>query len=199
MVTNINALDLNKMYSYADYITWQFKERLELIKGRIFKMSPAPNRIHQEVSGILHLTLGNFFKNKPCKLYSAPFDVRLYDVKKSQKADKEIFTVVQPDLCVICDHSKLDARGAIGAPDLIVEILSPGNTENEMKVKFELYQESGVKEYWIVEPNDKLVLRYVLQNGNYIGLAPLIKTDVLTCDLFPDLKIDLEEVFNFDE
>ena len=198
MITNINALDVNKLYTYADYLQWQFKERLELIKGRILKMSPAPSRVHQEVSGIFHIILGNYFKNNPCKLYAAPFDVRLFDSKKSKKADKEIFTVVQPDLCVICDHSKLDARGAIGAPDLIIEILSPGNTETEMKIKFELYQESGVKEYWIVEPYDKVVFRYVLQNEKYIGLAPLIKTDILTSELFDGLKINLEEVFNFD-
>ncbi|MCB9202969.1 MAG: Uma2 family endonuclease [Flavobacteriales bacterium] len=199
VVTNINALDFNKIYSYADYINWKFKERLELIKGRIFKMSPAPSRVHQEVSSTLHGFLWSYFKDNSCKLYSAPFDVRLYDAKKSSKSDKDIFTVVQPDLCVICDKSKLDSRGAIGAPDLIIEILSPGNTEKEMKYKYELYEEVGVKEYWIVEPNGKTVFRYVLQEGIYIGLAPLIKTDILTTKLFTDLKINLEEVFDFDE
>ena len=134
MITNINQLDLNKKYSYADYLSWMFKEKLELIKGKIFQMSPAPSRYHQQVSMELAGIMWTAFKNLKCNLYAAPFDVRLLDKKKS-KQDNHIFTVVQPDLCVICDENKLDDKGCIGAPDLIIEIQSPGNTKKEMKEK----------------------------------------------------------------
>ena len=107
MITDINELDLDKTYSYADYLTWQFQEKLELIKGKIFKMSPAPSTNHQRISMELAGILYNFFKPHQCNLFAAPFDVRLIDKKKST-LDKEIFTVVQPDLCVICDETKID-------------------------------------------------------------------------------------------
>ena len=149
-ITSLSQLDPNGIYSYADYLTWKFEQALEVIKGKIFPMS-GPSRIHQKISWQLSGTFFNHFKQHRCEAYAAPFDVRLYDKKKSQKADKDIFTVVQPDLCVICDLTKLDDRGCLGAPDLIVEILSPGNSTREMKIKKELYAESGVKEYWIVD------------------------------------------------
>ncbi|WP_042344549.1 Uma2 family endonuclease, partial [Capnocytophaga canis] len=149
-VLNINQLDVeNGVYTYADYLLWKFEERVELLKGKIFKMSPAPSLKHQKISMNLSGLLWQFLRGKKCQLFSAPFDVRL--PKKEEKGDN-IHTVVQPDLCIICDESKLDERGCIGAPDLIIEILSPGNSKKEMKNKFELYQESGVEEYWIVNP-----------------------------------------------
>ena len=160
MITDINDLDLNKTYSYADYLTWQFQEKLELIKGKIFKMSPAPSTNHQRISRKLTGFMIYAFKNHSCELFIAPFDVRLLDKKKSA-LDKEIHTVVQPDLCVICDEAKIDERGGIGAPDLVIEILSPGNSNKEMKYKFDLYQEAGVLEYWIVNPADKTFFIYV--------------------------------------
>ena len=194
MVLNFNDLDLEKSYTFADYLTWQFQERLELIKGKIFKMSPAPNRIHQLVSGNLHLKFGNLLKNQPCGLYAAPFDVRLINFKKSTD-DKQVKTVVQPDLCIICDKSKLDFKGCIGSPDLVVEILSPGNTEKEMGIKFDLYEENEIKEYWIIEPFDKTIFIYTLQSGKYIGLKPQTQLDVIKSPLFPDLNFDVKDVF----
>ncbi len=194
MVLNFSDLDLNKSYTFADYLTWQFQERLELIKGKIFKMSPAPNRIHQTVSGNLYLKFGNLLKNKTCRVYSAPFDVRLINFKKSTD-DKQVTTVVQPDLCIICDKSKLDFKGCIGSPDLVVEILSPGNTEKEMGVKFDLYEENEIKEYWIIEPFDKTIFIYTLQNGKYIGLKPQTQLDVIKSPLFPNLNFDVKDVF----
>jgi len=194
MITDINQLDFDKTYSYAEYLTWKFQERLELIKGKIFKMSPAPSRIHQNASVNLTGILWNEFKNHQCKLFSAPFDVRLLDKKKSTK-DKDIFTVVQPDLCVICDENKLDARGAFGAPDLVIEILSPGNSNKEMKYKFDLYQEAGVLEYWIVNPQDKTFLIYILKENQFIGMHPLIEEDKINSPLFPNLDFILEEIF----
>lgn len=194
MITDINQLDQNKVYSYADYLTWKFQERLELIKGKISKMSPAPSTLHQKVSSNLSGILWNEFKNHKCKLFSAPFDVRLLDKKKST-LDKDVFTVVQPDLCVICDENKLDARGAFGAPDLVIEILSPGNSNKEMKYKFDLYQEAGVLEYWIVNPENKTLFIYQLQDNRFIGLHPLIAEDTIVSPLFPQLNFVLDEIF----
>lgn len=194
MITNFNDLDLDKKYSYADYLTWKFQERLEIIKGKIFKMSPAPSTFHQRISSNLIGILWSEFKNHPCRLFSAPFDVRLLDKKKST-LDKDVFTVVQPDLCVICDEDKLDTRGAFGAPDLVIEILSPGNSNKEMKYKFDLYEEAGVLEYWIVNPENKTLFVYVLQEDKFIGLHPLIEEDKITSPLFPQLDFILEEIF----
>jgi len=194
MITNINQLDFNKKYSYADYLVWQFEERIELLKGKISLLFPAPNRIHQNVSSNLHGFFWTTFKNHKCKLFAAPFDVRLLDLKKST-ADKDIFTVVQPDLCVICDENKLDEKGCIGSPDLVIEILSPSNSKKEMKYKFDLYEEAGILEYWIVNPVDKNILIYQLQNETYIGLHPLIEEDKINSPLFPELDFQLSEIF----
>jgi Uma2 family endonuclease len=194
MTTDINELDLNKTYSYADYLTWQFQEKLELIKGKIFKMSPAPSTNHQRISRKLTGIMLSAFKKHSCELFVAPFDVRLIDKRKSS-LDKDIFTVVQPDLCVICDETKIDERGAIGAPDLVIEILSLGNSNKEMKYKFDLYEEAGVLEYWIVNPADKTVFIYVLKENQFIGMHPLIEEDTMQSKLFPDLDFQLAEIF----
>ncbi|MFJ1490805.1 Uma2 family endonuclease [Capnocytophaga canis] len=191
-VLNINQLDVeNGVYTYADYLLWKFEERVELLKGKIFKMSPAPSLKHQKISMNLSGLLWQFLRGKKCQLFSAPFDVRL--PKKDEKGDN-IHTVVQPDLCVICDESKLDERGCIGAPDLIIEILSPGNSKKEMKNKFELYQESGVEEYWIVNPTDENILVNVLEDGKYRILKPVVD-EYITSVRFPELKIHTSDIF----
>jgi Uma2 family endonuclease len=193
-IVSIEQLDLNRLYTYADYFSWKLDERLELIKGKIFKMSPAPSNLHQGVSFELTFIFAKFFENKKCTIRNAPFDVRLKNHQKST-SDKEITTVVQPDICVICDPAKLDDRGCIGAPDLIVEILSPGNSKKEMNIKFSLYEENGVKEYWIVEPLQKSILVYTLQNDKYIGLKPFTEDEQMKSVLFPDLVFDVAEIF----
>lgn len=195
MITDINQLDFTKTYSYADYLTWQFQERLEIFKGMIFRMSPAPSTSHQKVAMNLSGFMWNKFKNHPCSLFSAPFDVRLLNKKKST-ADKDIFTVVQPDLCVICDATKIDERGAFGAPDLVIEILSPGNSKKEMKYKYDLYEEAGVLEYWIVNPADKTILIFILKENQFVGIHPLIEEDQMNSPLFPELDFVLAEIFN---
>ncbi|MGL5111382.1 MAG: Uma2 family endonuclease, partial [Flavobacterium sp.] len=187
IITDINSLDLSKSYTYADYLTWNFKERLEILKGKIFKMSPAPSRKHQEISINLFRKFDRYFETKPCNIYYAPFDVRLKNFKKST-LDQEITTVVQPDICVICDKDKLDDKGCLGAPDLIIEILSPGNSNKAMGIKFDLYEENAVKEYWIVEPYQKSILIYTLQKGTYIGLKPIAEEGLVHSPLFPELS-----------
>lgn len=141
MVSDIKLLDFSKKYSYADYLTWTFPERLELINGKIFDISVSPGTLHQRISMIILGEMFDFFKQRKIQIFHALFDVRF---PQKLKNDEDVFTVVQPDICVICDDSKIDTRGCIGAPDLIVEILSPGNTTREMKDKFDLYEESGV-------------------------------------------------------
>lgn len=193
-ITDLSQLDLNATYSYADYVKWQFDQRIELLRGKIFPMTPAPNVQHQRVATAILGQLFIYFRGKECQLFSAPFDVRLYNRKKSLKASKEIYTVVQPDICVICDQSKLDKQGCNGAPELVIEILSPGNSKREVNEKYELYQEAGVQEYWLVEPAEELVFVYVLnEQEKYIGLKPA--ADWVVSPLFPELTIDLEEVF----
>ena len=192
IITDINQLDLNGSYTYADYLKWKFKERVELLKGKIFRMSPAPSSSHQQISLKVTRKLDKYFINTDCSLYVAPFDVRL---EKTKSDDTKVTTVVQPDLCVICDQNKLDDKGCNGAPDLIVEILSPGNSKKEMGIKFDLYEENGVKEYWIVEPAEKSIFIYVLQNERFIGLKPLIEDDKMMSPLFPALDFDVREIF----
>ena len=137
IITNIDDLDLNGSYTYADYLLWQFSERLEIIKGKIFKMSPAPSSRHQRVSMKLTRELDRHFYKLSCEIFVAPFDVRLINFKKST-ADNQILTVVQPDLCIICDKSKVDEKGCLGAPNLIIEILSKGNSKKRFnnKIRF---------------------------------------------------------------
>ncbi len=191
-VNRLSDLDPEGSYTYADYLVWQFQERVELIRGRLLHMSPAPGTTHQRILHRLDIGLGNYFANHKCQVFPAPFDVRL-PVSRRQGQDT---TVVQPDLCVICDESKLDEQGCAGAPDLVVEILSPGNSRREMKDKFEVYEEAGVREYWIVNPAERVVLAYVLdEKGKYAGLAPVTEEDPLRSHIFPELVIDLKEVF----
>lgn len=195
-ITQLSQLDLNQTYSYADYLTWQFNETVELIKGKIMLMSPAPNVKHQRVSMNLSGSLFNFFKHKKCQVFAAPFDVRLYDRKKSILANKEIHTVVQPDLCVICDPAKLDAQGCNGAPDWIIEILSKGNLKKELQIKYALYAESGVSEYWLVYPYEQAVHQFVLnENGRYELRQMYADDDMAVPHLFPELAVDLSEIF----
>jgi len=194
MITRLDQLDFSEQYTYADYLKWQFQERVELIRGYIFKMSPAPARRHQRISMTLSYKMYDYFEGYHCQVYHAPFDVRL--PRQSEKADKQVFTVVQPDICVICDKSKLDKRGCIGAPDLVIEILSPGNTKKEMKDKFEVYEEAGVREYWIVQSTDKNVLVYTLnEQGVFIGHRPFTEDETMHSFIFPELKINLPDVF----
>ena len=193
MITDINQLDSDKLYTYADYLTWQFQERVELIKGKIFKMSPAPRRKHQEISGSIYRQAANFLLNhKNCNIYSAPFDVRL-PVKS--KKDEDVFTVVQPDICVVCDIEKLDDAGCIGAPDLIIEILSKSTSKKDLKDKYQLYEENGVQEYWIVYPNEAIVDLYLLENSKYILEGKYIPEDKISSKAIKNLTIDLNLVF----
>lgn len=188
--------DLSGSYTYSDYLTWKWSDMTELIQGRIFKMSPAPGSLHQKISGELFRQLANFLKGKRCQVFSAPFDVRL-PLSSKEKTDKDITTVVQPDICVVCDPSKIDERGCLGAPDWIIEILSSGTSSKDLREKFDVYEEAGVKEYWVVHPQEQTLLIYTLNaSGKYEGiLKPYIRTDRVSPLTLSGLTISLEEVF----
>ena len=189
-------LDLNKRYTYAEYLTWMDDARRELFDGFIKLMTPAPSSRHQELSTNLVSICWNFLRNKPCKIYHAPSDVRFPNNAKSQD-DRQVYTVLQPDLYIVCDLSKIDARGCLGAPDLVIEIISPKNSKRDLKDKFEIYQEYGVREYWIVSPNDETVNVFVLdQSGKFQFVGIYAEDDKIPVNIFNgDLKVDLTEVF----
>ena len=195
-IISLSQLDVtNGVYTYADYLTWKFEQTVELIKGKIMPMA-APSRRHQAISRELNGIFYNHFKNHKCQFYAAPFDVRLYDRVKSEKANKNATTVIQPDICIICDLNLLDDKGCLGAPDLIIEILSPGNSSKEMKSKKLLYEESGVREYLIFDPEHENVFQFHLTDIGVYSLATIyVDDDILPSVIFPDLNINLKEVF----
>ena len=194
MITKFSQLDLTQKYTYADYLTWQFKERVELIKGWVLKMSPAPSNKHQIISRNITGELYNSLKKTTCALYAAPYDVRLFEAKKST-TDKKVITVVQPDICIICDKTKIDDRGCLGAPDLIIEIISKGNTKKELETKFDLYQENGVKEYWIVQQGDETVTVFDLVKTKYKFRKIYSNDSIIPIKILNNFEIDLKEVF----
>jgi Uma2 family endonuclease len=188
-------LDLTKRYTFADYLTWMDDKRRELFDGFIKMMTPAPRRIHQEITRELIIVLGNYLKKKKCKVFSAPFDVRL--PSNGEKADNKIVTVVQPDICIICDLSKLDDKGCIGAPDMIIEIASESNSKNDVEDKFRIYEKHGVTEYWIIFPYEKTVNVFLLNHaGKYELIGMFAEDSKIPVHIFNgDLVIDLKEIF----
>jgi len=186
------TIDYNAQYTYADYLKFDFEEMVELIKGKIFRMSPAPRVTHQQISSNLHRILANFFHHHPCQVFHAPTDVVL-PVKNKKK--ESATTVVQPDICIICDLSIIEDLCVYGVPDLIIEILSPHTRKKDLQNKYEVYEESGVKEYWIVMPEEKLVEVFLLNNNKYQRIQAYTETDVVPCQIFEGLEVDLTDVF----
>jgi Uma2 family endonuclease len=177
-------------FTYADYKAWELdeSERFELIGGKAYAMA-APNDFHQAIRGELIAQMVTCLRGKPCKVRAAPYDVRLF-----YEEDESDDTVVQPDISVICDEKKRGVEGCRGAPDLIVEILSPSNTGAEYIRKFNLYLEAGVREYWLVEPVSKTVQAFVLQNGAYTGKV-YNSASLLPSAVLEGLSISLNDVF----
>ena len=153
------ALSKEEYFTYSDYKTWDFDVRYELIDGTAYMMAP-PSRKHQLIVGELFRQLANFLLDKPCEVYPAPFGVRL-------NAAQDDDTVLEPDIVVVCDTSKLDDKGCIGAPDMVVEIISPSTAGRDYVVKYMKYMNAGVKEYWIVDPESKTVQVHLLRDGEY--------------------------------
>ena len=183
-----------RRFSYKDYCKWTDDGRWELIDGVEYDMSPAPSRIHQKLSGELFVRIHTVLKDKQCDVYAAPFDVRLADY--AEASDEDIFTIVQPDIVVVCDKLKLDERGCVGAPDLIIEILSPYTAAKDMKTKRDLYEQHGVKEYWLVHPIDKTFMVYCLNQVKQYAKAEIYANqDIFESTVIEGLKIALPELF----
>jgi len=185
----MEALKLEENYTYADYEKWELKqgERYELIDGIPYMMA-APSTWHQAISGEIFVQLYNFLKGKPCRVFHAPFDVRLFGKGKMDR------TVVQPDILVVCDSKKIDKKGCNGAPDFIIEIVSPSNGKMDMQTKLLKYKQAGVREYWIVDPENKAVQTFVLENGKYV-VSDAADKGVIPVSILDGCEIDMAEAF----
>lgn len=180
-------------YTFADCLTWGEDERIEIINGEAFMMAPS-SRVHQEISGALFTQLYNFLEGKECRVYAAPFAVRLFE--QDGIPPEDVDTMVEPDISVVCDRDKLDKYGCKGAPDLIIEILSPSTRRRDRLVKLGLYQRAGVREYWIVNPEDKAVQVLTLANGLLLPHEDYGQEDVAEVNVLEGCFIDLGKVFS---
>jgi len=181
-----------KPYTYAQYLAWPDGERWELIDGVAYDMSAAPSRQHQEIVMAISAEVFQFLKSKPCRVYTAPFDVRLSEDR--DRKDDEIYTVVQPDISVFCRADVLDDRGARGAPDLVIEVLSPNTSVKDQREKLELYERYGVKEYWIIDPHNHVVSVYILRRGAYAKPAVYGPADTIECATLKGWVLDLGDI-----
>jgi len=181
-----------KPYTYAQYLAWPEEERWELIDGAAYDVSAAPNRQHQEIVVAISAEIFQFLKSKPCRVYTAPFDVRL--AEEQDREDDEIYTVVQPDISVFCREDVLDDRGAKGAPDLVIEVLSPHTSVKDQREKLELYERFGVKEYWIVDPQNHVVSVHSLARGEFAKPAIYGPEDTIECAILEGWFLDLGNI-----
>ncbi|GHT23827.1 hypothetical protein FACS189430_07710 [Bacteroidia bacterium] len=189
-------LDMNRRYTYADYLTWLDDKRRELINGFIKMMAPAANMPHANVVAEISYAMKHHIKcnHGSCKVFTAPFDVRL--PKNGEKEDNRIYTVVQPDIIVVCDPSKLEERGCLGAPDMVVEVLSPSTRKYDLHDKFTLYEASGVKEYWTIAPKDKDVTVFLLQDDGKYNEGTLYTGNMkIPVQSLPGLEMDTQDLF----
>ena len=189
------VLDLEKRYSYADYLTWADEKVRELLNGFIKTMSPSPSSRHQVVFGNLFADLHRFIKKNKgkCKVFAAPFDVRL--PQNGEKEDGQINNVVQPDICVVCDPSKIDKRGCLGAPDLVIEIQSLSTARYDLTEKFNLYEASGVREYWVVFPYEEGIIVFLLQPDGKYDKGTKYESGKVPVHIFDNYEIDFVDIF----
>ncbi|UOF92242.1 Uma2 family endonuclease [Fodinisporobacter ferrooxydans] len=185
-----------RMFTYKDYMKWSDEERWELIRGVPYNMTPAPSRKHQEIVGELYRVLGNYLEGKSCRAFIAPFDVRL---ALAEESDEDVENVIQPDIVVVCDTTKLDEKGCKGSPDLVIEVLSPATAKKDRYEKFRLYEQAKIREYWIVDPLNRFVEAYSLEDGKYpLPAAIYEKGDQIKVGVLEDCIIDLNRVFRED-
>jgi len=176
----------DKLFTYSDYLLWDDDVRRELIDGVIYLMA-APNLQHQEILGNLYVQFRAFLKGKSCKVFMAPIDVRL-------NADTLDNTVVQPDIMIVCDHNKLDKAGIIGAPDMVIEILSPSTSKYDRTTKFNAYLKAGIREYWIIDPEARSLAVNILTDNNYITHA-YTGNEIVPVHVLEGCTVNLPEVF----
>lgn len=200
MITDISQLDPNGTYTYADYLKWQFDESVELLKGKLSKMSPAPRAKHQKAVSHILRDLFIFFSEQTCEIYPAPFDVRLPNPDRDGGPyepgfNDKVHTVVQPDICVICDESKVDEFGCVGPPDWIIEIASPSTQKKDFNEKFDLYEAAGVPEYWIAIPKSQEIYVFALEDGRYEQKAVYEQGQTAASVRYPALTMSLDWIF----
>lgn len=180
-------------YSFSDYLTWREGERVELIDGEVFYMSPAPSRKHQQILRDLSTEFSLFLRDKVCEVFFAPFDVRLFS---TGKRDDEIDNVVQPDLTVVCNPEILDDKGCNGTPDMIIEILSPSSIKLDRWQKYLLYEKAGVKEYWIIDPINEFVEIHLKEGAQFKLRGVFTKSESVSVNTLDGFEINLKQIFN---
>jgi len=185
----LDESDDNRRYTYADYLKWDAKERFQLIKGEAFMMA-SPSVKHQTILRELFLQFGNYLQGKECQVFTAPLDVRLFP--QNNNSDD---TVVQPDLLVVCDNKKIGKNSINGAPDLVIEIMSPSNSYRELFLKFQYYLEAGIREYWVIDPDEKKVQVHIYENGRYIT-SIYKENSVIQVTILLGFNIDLAGILN---
>ena len=179
-------------YTFADILAWDENERAEIIDGEAVMMAP-PSVGHQRVSREIFYQLTSYLKGKTCEVFAAPFGVRLFE--QDGDSPEDVDTMVEPDISVICEKSKLDEHGCKGAPDMVVEILSPSTQRHDRFTKFSLYQRAGVREYWIVDPDSGVAQSFILEDGRYSVKEFGAAGDKMKVNVLEDCVIDLSEVF----
>ncbi|KQO01201.1 Uma2 family endonuclease [Paenibacillus sp. Leaf72] len=184
--------DEKKTHTYEDWLTWDGS--WELIDGKVFNMSPAPTSLHQYIVGELYFALRTFFQNRNCYVFMAPFDVFFSESGDFQSPDH----IVQPDLSVVCSKDQISKRGCNGAPALIIEVLSPSTALKDFNEKFNLYQKFGVQEYWIVDPGNRTVHVYALQDGSYQVRHLFTEQEVVQSSVFKDLQVPMNKLFHME-
>lgn len=187
------VLPEKKAFSYKDYMTLSEDVIYEVLNGEVINMSPSPTPKHQDVADELTAELKMFFRGKECIAFSAPMDVCL--VADNDTKHEDILDWVQPDVFAVCDRGKIGEKSIIGAPDLIIEVLSPSTARNDRLIKFKSYEKARVKEYWIADPSNMYVEVYILQDDSFKQFGIYGKDDSLSARIFPDLEIDLQHVF----
>ena len=190
-----NTIRNDRKYTFEDYLTWNDGKRWELIDGVAYLMPPMPSLEHQKISGGLFSVFFNYLKGKKCQVFHPPFDVRL---PKPDESSKKTSSTVQPDITIVCDINKLDSRGCKGSPDLIVEILSPSSSKHDTIIKYKLYEQNAVKEYWIVDPVHQIIDRFSYDENlkEYKKAEYFSRDDIITPIIFPDLTFNLAEIFS---
>ncbi len=182
---------VSEHFTWADYQQWPDEHRCEIIDGQIYDMTPAPGTAHQEVSANLMYEFCGFFKDKPCKVFAAPFDVRLAEKKETGNSCSN---VVQPDISIICDQKKIDEKGCAGAPDLVVEILSSSTASKDQVKKRRLYERHGVKEYWLIHPIERYAHIYALKDARYEFIGVFDDEATLESQIFTGLAVKMAEI-----
>ena len=186
-------MNSDRKFTYKDYLTWPEEEHWELINGIPYNMTPAPSTQHQKIVTSLTALFYNALRDSPCQVFGAPFDVRL---PEQENNSEDIFTVVQPDVAIIFDRNKLDSRGCLGGPDLIIEVTSPSTLRKDIKEKFYLYEKAGVNQYWMIYPEQKTVVAYSLDKEGKYGRPDIYcETDIIQAKTSISASIDLSEIF----